>query len=179
MNFNPQVLVAVLTYLSGSVVACFLWTYEMQLWQFLVGYFALLTMVPVAFAPNQALFSKQVEGSRHQAFLVSLLSVVDSCGAILGPIWMGVATESEQGDNRSDDGNDDDGDGQDDTLPSSGPVARLLFYGNISLALLLAVLVMVTWFGYYPPRFASTEARQGTKQGASRDEEGEGDGEGV
>ena len=88
----------------------------MPLWRFLVGYVALLSFAPVAFMPNQALFSKEVAGSRHQALLASLLSVADSLGAILGPLWMGAAASGGGG---GDD--DDDGGGGDDDVPTTLP----------------------------------------------------------
>ena len=141
----------------------------MPLWRFLVGYVALLSFAPVAFMPNQAravfskgarvgdeaeprassllqaLFSKEVAGSRHQALLASLLSVADSLGAILGPLWMGAAAS---GGDAGGGGGDDDG-GDDDR---SGPVARVMFVGLVGWAGVLAVLVPAVWYACCPPR---------------------------
>ena len=91
--------------------------------------------------PNQALFSKEVAGSRHQALLASLLSVADSLGAILGPLWMGAAASGGGG--GDDDGGDDD---------RSGPVARVMFVGLVGWAGMLAVLVPAVWYACCPPR---------------------------
>ena len=119
------VLVAVLGYSTSCVCVLFLWDYNMELWQFLLGEAALVTCLPLSFSPNRAIFSKLVKHSRHQALLSSILSIVASLGSIAGPTWMGMTAG---------------------TPKEQGPVAHTMFFGILSLASLLLVLVVSVWF---------------------------------
>jgi len=125
------VLLACVSYSGAVILAMRLWDYDMPLWKFLVGEAALITAVPFAFSPNRAVFSKMVKNSKNQALLSSLLSIVASCGSIAGPLWMGATAGDPQ---------------------ASGPVATTMFWGLFGLSLATTVLVLVTWFGFCPPK---------------------------
>lgn len=134
------VLVGLVTYCAGTSAVLLLWDYSMPLWKFLVGEAALITAIPFAFAPTRALFSKAVQGVRHQGLLSSLLSAVSSLGSIAGPLWMGRTTGKPQ---------------------ESGPVAQAMFIGLLILSSLSTCLILYTWFGFYPPIHKSKNNNSG------------------
>ena len=121
------VLGATILYAIGATAVCFLWTFDMPLWKFLLGELLLVWNIPFVFAPNRALFSKQVARSKNQALLSSSLSIMASVGSIAGPLWLsatGVGSSSN----------------------ATGAVARTMFMGNAAIAALTAVLILCVWF---------------------------------
>ena len=101
------------------------------------------------------MFSNLVKGSVHQGLLSSLLSVVASLGAIVGPLFMGLTAGSEE---------------------ESGPVAHVMFFGLLGLdtgklgsllcqelsvwvCAVIVVTMLVVWFGIDPPSKAKCSAK--------------------
>lgn len=125
---RAKVLAACALYAAGNLAVCFLWTYDMPLWKFVLGEAALLLSIPFTFAPNRAIFSKLVAGSPHQALLSSSLSIMSSVGSICGPLWISATFSPPDGDS------------------SDGPVARSMFFGLLGLAAATGLAVYAVWF---------------------------------
>ena len=86
-----MVLLSCCCYECGVAYVLLVWRYDMPLYAFLLGELLLLWNIPFVFAPNRSVFSKLVEGSKHQALLSSLLSIAASAGGVVGPIWLGAS----------------------------------------------------------------------------------------
>ena len=129
------VLGAAIVYAIGATTVCFIWTFDMPLWKFLLGQVLLVWNIPFVFAPNRAWFSKQVARSKNQALLSSSLSIMASVGSIAGPLWLsatGVGNSSDVENSSS--------------APSTGAIARTMFMGNAAIAVLTAILILCVWF---------------------------------
>eukprot|EP01065_Artemidia_motanka_P021502 TRINITY_DN2572_c1_g1_i1.p1 TRINITY_DN2572_c1_g1~~TRINITY_DN2572_c1_g1_i1.p1 ORF type:complete len:689 (+),score=213.91 TRINITY_DN2572_c1_g1_i1:81-2069(+) len=138
------VVIGQVIYAGGLVLCLVLWTADMAVWHFVVGYGVMMGALPFVFSPNRAIFSRapSVSHSRHQALLSQLLSVFASLGSIAGPLWLGATY-------------DGDGSGSDSSSGGSTPppapvddsrIAPVTLYGLAGVTVLNTVVIGIAWF---------------------------------
>ena len=154
-----MVLFSCCCYECGVAYVLLVWRYDMPLYAFLLGELLLLWNIPFVFAPNRSVFSKLVEGSKHQALLSSLLSIAASAGGVVGPIWLG-ASVGEPSIRRTSRGEEE-----------YGPVAQVTFVGLAGCVLLCAAVSAAAGcrFGRDAAAAATVEPLHAVSRGAHDD----------
>ncbi|EOD08120.1 hypothetical protein EMIHUDRAFT_217667 [Emiliania huxleyi CCMP1516] len=141
----------------GVAYVLLVWRYDMPLYAFLLGELLLLWNIPFVFAPNRSVFSKLVEGSKHQALLSSLLSIAASAGGVVGPIWLG-ASVGEPSIRRTSRGEEE-----------YGPVAQVTFVGLAGCVLLCATVYAAAGCRFGRDAAATVEPLHAVSRGAHDD----------
>jgi len=152
-----MVLFSCCCYECGVAYVLLVWRYDMPLYAFLLGELLLLWNIPFVFAPNRSVFSKLVEGSKHQALLSSLLSIAASAGGVVGPIWLG-ASVGEPSIRRTSRGEEE-----------YGPVAQVTFVGLAGCVLLCAAVYAAAGCRFGRDAAATVEPLHAVSRGAHDD----------